>query len=343
MKMNKRLILILGIAAVVIALPLAYHHWGLKDSAATREEMLAALPGDPSAVLFVDLAQFRSSAFLSQLMAWAPQLPLDEDYTQFVQATGFNYERDLTRIAVAFIRQPTGSFAYVIADGRFDRNKIENYAARNGNAQPQLDQARPPLFALKLKNSPGTFFFKFLSEGRIAWTNDPSYGDFFVQHRDTGPNGEWKKHFERLAGSPLFGAVRQDAASAAALAHQAPWGFRSPQLAALLSQLDWITVGARPDGTILRVAAEGECSVDTTIHQLKDFLGGILLLAEVGLNGPKNRKELDPQVREAYLELLKSAQVEEVARGTGKSVRVVFEVTPAFLDAARAMGTKSAN
>src|SRR5450631_3232493 len=139
MKMHKRLILILGIAAVVIALPLAYHHWGLKDSAAAREEMLAALPGDPSAVLFVDLAQFRSSAFLSQLMAWAPQLPLDEDYTQFVQATGFNYERDLTRIAVAFIRQPTGSFAYVIADGRFDRNKIENYAARNGNAQPQLD------------------------------------------------------------------------------------------------------------------------------------------------------------------------------------------------------------
>jgi hypothetical protein len=40
-------------------------------------------------------------------------------------------------------------------------------------------------------------------------------------------------------------------------------------------------------------------------------------------------------MREAYLELLKSADVSKLDRGDTKSVRLVFEITPGFLEAAR--------
>jgi hypothetical protein len=83
---------------------------------------------------------------------------------------------------------------------------------------------------------------------------------------------------------------------------------------------------------------EGECSTESTIRQLKEFLGGILLLAQAGLNGPQNRKQMDPQLRDAYWGLLKTTEVETVDRGADKSVRVVMDVTPGFLQAVKKAG-----
>ena len=94
----------------------------------------------------------------------------------------------------------------------------------------------------------------------------------------------------------------------------------------------------KPDGNLLRVVAEGECASEATMRQLNDILSGILLLAQGGLNGADTRSKLDPQLREGYLELLQSAEVQKVDRGSSKSVRVVFDVTPKLLQAARAAG-----
>jgi hypothetical protein len=341
MKLDKRLIGILGIIVIVVAALFAYTHWKLAHSAGVREELLSALPENPSAVVLVDVSQLRSSSFLPQLMAWAPRVSVDDEYNQFVQDTGFKYERDLDRVAMAFSRQPSGGLVYGVADGRFDRTKIEAYMSRLGERINGSDSSA--VFSLKSKNSAQISFFTFLRNDRIAWTNDPAYPGFFAKPSGHSLHAEWEEHFARLAGSPLFAVVRQDSIAAAALAEQAPGGFRSPQLASLLSQLEWVTAGAKPDGDILRVVVEGESASQNTIHQLKDFLGGVLLLAQVGLNGTKNRKELDPRQRDAYLELLKSAQVEEVTRGPGKSVRVMFEVTPRFLDAVRMASAPASN
>ena len=46
-------------------------------------------------------------------------------------------------------------------------------------------------------------------------------------------------------------------------------------------------------------------------------------------------QQLDPAAREAYLQLLKSADILKVDRGETKSVRLVFEITPKFLLAAK--------
>ncbi|HZV59769.1 MAG TPA: hypothetical protein VFF42_05470, partial [Candidatus Eremiobacteraceae bacterium] len=56
---------------------------------------------------------------------------------------------------------------------------------------------------------------------------------------------------------------------------------------------------------------------------------------EGGLNDAKTRKQMNPQTREAYLELLNSVNVERIDRGTTKSVRVVLNATPKLLAIAR--------
>jgi hypothetical protein len=69
---------------------------------------------------------------------------------------------------------------------------------------------------------------------------------------------------------------------------------------------------------------------------LSDVLNGLLVLAQAGLNDQKMRQQLQPEAREAYLELLKSAEVSRIDRGETKSVRLIFDLTPKFLEAARA-------
>jgi len=136
----------------------------------------------------------------------------------------------------------------------------------------------------------------------------------------------------------VFAVLQQDSGAAAVLA-QAPGGLHSPQLAALLAQLQWISISAKPDGNLLRVGMEGECFAESTAHQLKELLSGMVVLAQMGLNDPKTRKQLDPAVREGYLELLQSAEVQQVDRSTSKSVRVVFDVTPKLLEVAHDSAT----
>jgi len=248
-----------------------------------------------------------------------------------MQATGFDYERDLDRVAFAVTRTTRGAAFLVVADGRFDQGKIEAYARRFGKSEVRNGST---VFSIAPGEGAQPLFFTFLRKGRMAWSNDSSAAAF-VWQRDPF-EAEWRERYLRLAGTPLFAVLRQDAGAASALAEQAPGGFRSPQLAALLAQLQWISIAAKPDGNLLRVVAEGECESDTTIRQLSEILSGIVVLAQAGLNGTDTRNKLDPQLREGYVELLKSAEVEKVDRGSSKSVRLVFDVTPKLLDAVRA-------
>ncbi len=305
------------------------HPWRSNDAQLVRAQMLNLLPADSSAVVFLDLEQFRGTPFLAQLLQWAPQRPAEEEYKQFVQASGFDYERDLERVAISLSKKVDGDSVFGIADGRFDRNKMEAYAARNGK---QVGNGSNHVFAVSLNNSSRTMFFTFLNNSRIAWTDDSA--------AESGPaprirmDAEWQEHFSRLAGTPLFALFKQDSGAIAGLTQQAPGGFRSPQLAELLAQLRWISLGGKPEGNILRVVVEGESPSDATARQLNDFLGGILLLSQAGLNSAKNNTQLDPALRDAYLNLLRSAEVKKIDRGDVKSVRLVFDVTPKLLQAA---------
>jgi hypothetical protein len=332
--MNKRRLLGIVLAVILAAAMLfyAYQRWGGRGSSPPNE-LLAHLPADASAVLYIDLEGFRESPFLSELYKWAPEPKRDPDYAQFLESTGFNYEKDLNRVGIALSAHGKETTLFAVADGRFDGKKIAAYARQAGASGSEDGKE---IFSLPLEGSARRITFTFLQSDRIALTSGPSLRSFLSPpHAD--PDAEaWRERFRRLAGSPVFAVVRQNARAGTALSEKTPRGFQSPQLAALIDQLQWITVAGKPEADRLRVALEGEGSADAPTRQLRDVIKGLLVLAEAGLGNPKMRQQLQPEVREAYLEVLKSADATEIDRGETKSVRVIFDLTPKFLEAARA-------
>ncbi|HUC54292.1 MAG TPA: hypothetical protein VMR90_09615 [Candidatus Cybelea sp.] len=325
----------IALAAIVVILPAAAFFLNRKWRAPTgsaREETLALLPGDASAVLFLDFVGLRQAPFVKQLYAWAPKPQADRDYAQFIKETGFDYERDLDRLSLAVLNHAADSVLFAIVDGKFDRQKISPYALKSGSL---VSTGGREIFSVPESGSAKEISFAFLRNDRIALTNDSHLAVFLDSKKRPEDAAEWRARFERLAGSPLFAVIRQEAAFGEALSRHAPGGLRSPQLATLLDQLQWITVAAKPENDRLRVVAEGECAAESTARQLADVLNGALILAEAGLNDAKTRQQLDPAMRQAYLELLKSADISRLDRGDSKSVRLVFEITSEFLEAAR--------
>jgi len=318
------------LALVSTAAIFGYQRWCARNPS-PRRDLLAMMPVDASAVFFVDLAELRGAPFVAQLYAWAPKPQADPDYAQFIKETGFDYERDLNRTAVALEKHGEASTFFAIADGRFDRQKISGFAVQAGTV---TKYAAREIFSVPVSGSTKKISFTFLRNDRIALTDGPDLASILddrKQHLDTA---DWSSRFERLAGSPVFAVIRQDAAAGAALAAQAPGGLRSPQLSALLDQLQWITIAGKPENDRLRIIAEGESATEATMRQLADLLNGVLTLAEAGLNDAKTRQQLDPAARGAYLDLLRSADVEKIDRGDTKSVRLTFEITPALLELA---------
>ncbi len=323
------------IAAVVVigaSLLYGYQRWGTSGFS-PRNDLLARMPADASAVLFVDLDALRQSPFLAELYKWIPQTKADADYTQFLQSTGFNYERDLNRLGIAVLNHGPETAFFAVADGRFDRKKISAYALQTGKREIRGGRE---IFTVPLSGSTGRILFTFLRDDRIALTNGANLESFLSRPQGDPDAQAWRERFRRLAGSPLFAVVRQDAAVGAAWSAQAPGGLRSPQLSALINQLEWITVAGKPEADRLRVVLEGEGAADAPTRQLSDVINGLLVLAQAGLSDPKMRQQLQPDVREAYLEMLKSADVSQIDRGETKSVRLIFDLTPQFLEAARA-------
>ncbi len=324
----------IGLAALVVlgaAVFFGNRKWGVRNGS-VREEVLALMPTDASAVLFADFGELRQAPFVTELYAWAPKPQADADYAQFVKETGFDYERDLDRMAVAVEKRGQDSTLFAILDGKFDRQKISAFGLKDGSA---VKIGAREIFSVPVSGTAKKISFAFLKNDRIALTNDSNLAVVLDAKNRPEDSSEWRSRFERLAGSPVFAVIRQDAAVSAALAAQAPGGLRFPQLSTLLDQLQWITLAGKPENDRLRVVAEGECTAEETARQLVDVMNGVVILAQGGLNDARTRQQLDPGLRQAYLELLKSADVSKIDRGDTKSVRLVFEITPGFLEAAR--------
>jgi hypothetical protein len=295
------------------------------------------MPGSAQSVLFIDLNDLRQAPFFADLLAWAPKPALDPGYDQFRRDTGFDYEKDLDRIAIAFERHGTEQVFFAVADGRFDQKKIKAYAARSGSVQKQ---GASEIFSIPVTGSSDRISFTFLRNDLIAFTNATDLNSFLKPK--ISENADWRARFDRVAGSPFFVILRNDGIAevmgsqpgAPSLAQRAAGGLTSPQLSSLLMQLQWISVAAKPQNDRLRIIAEGEGSEEKSARQLADLLNGVVLLARVGLGGVRTQQQIGSATRDAYLDLLKSVEVSRVDRGDSKSVRLMFDVTPQLLKSA---------
>jgi hypothetical protein len=323
-----------GLVAVFL---LAYFVWFHPQSSG-RNALLPLMPEDSRTVLFIDLTDLRKAPFFADLLAWAPKPDADQEYRQFVRDTGFDYEKDLDRLAVAFIQQDAQKIFFGVADGHFDARKIKAYAVKNGALQ---NSGGVEIFSLPIAGSSARLVFTFLTKNRLAFTNSNDFGSWL--HRAKAINdAEWREHFTRVAGSPVFAVVRNEAlkdafggeAGSQDLARRATGGFSSPQLSSLLAQLQWLTVAGKPENNTLRVALDAESLEEKNAQHLADLLNGVVLLARVGLSNAKTQQQLSAATRQSYLALLKSVDVSRINRPDAKSVRLVFDVTPDLLKSA---------
>ncbi|MBV9885181.1 MAG: hypothetical protein JO119_01400 [Acidobacteria bacterium] len=332
--MNRRVWLgsFVGLALLGVV-AFALHHYFGGELTDPRDSALALIPTDTESVVFADIAQLRNAPFFSALGDWVQQpQQVDADYAKFLHDTGFDYERDLDRIAIATIKRGQTTEFFAIGDGRFDRKKINTYVSEFGTHDKKDGRE---IFTVPLHGSSNKISFAFLHQNRIVLTDDPDLPSLLRNPARGTDAKDWRERFDRLSGSPLFAVFRQDAGVGSAIATRTSNGGQAQQLASLIDHLQWITFAGVPEQNRLRVVVEGECPNDSTARDLADVLNGIRVFAQAGLNDPKVRHQLDDQTREAYIDLVHSADIARLDRGETKAVRLILEVTPEQLKAAR--------
>jgi hypothetical protein len=112
---------LLGIAAVAVALV----QWRANRSFFEPANLLSRFPAEEGTALSIDFKILRGAGLLAGSKA-APE----PEYKQFVEGTGLDYRRDLDLVLGSFSK----SGNYFIARGRFDWNKLRDYAARQGGS-----------------------------------------------------------------------------------------------------------------------------------------------------------------------------------------------------------------
>lgn len=120
---------LLGIAAVAIALV----QWRSNRIFFEPANLLSRFPAEEGTVLSIDFKTLHGAGILAGSLAEggdrAKAAP-EPEYKQFVDGTGLDYRRDLDFVVGSLSK----SGNYFIARGRFDWNKLRDYAARQGGS-----------------------------------------------------------------------------------------------------------------------------------------------------------------------------------------------------------------
>jgi hypothetical protein len=328
-------------AGALLVIAMGAWLWLRSADDSAREGLLLKMPTDAEAVLFLDLDQLRTAPFFSDLLTRSPKPIADAGYRQFVQDTGFDYERDLRQVAVAFEKEGPQRVLFAVAEGRFDRGKITAYATKSGATHPAGDSE---IFSLTVPEDGSHVLFKFLSKNRIALTNGPALAPLLsaATNSSSATADAWRTRFTRLAGSPLLAVISHDGLQQAAagdpssspLSGRATAGFTSSQLSSAIAQLQWLSIAAKPENGGLRLVAEGESLDEHQSKQLGDLLNQLVLITTLGLT-TAHPPQIDATARDSYLTLLKSVEISQINRSDTKSVRLMLLLSPEVLKTAQ--------
>jgi len=292
--------------------------------------LIENLPADASSLVYVDLAALRQSGVLARLKSLAPDAQKEPEYAQFVRDTGFDFERDLDRLAVATVTRGDARTFYAAAEGRFDAGKIRALALRSGGQQSLNGQE---IFTLPVSGSPTPVRFSFLRKDCILLTDAGDWDSLSRSNAQDPSAAQRNERALRLAGSPVFGVLHPDAAALRELSRRVPGGLRSEQLTALAENIRWATFAARPDGERTQIVLEAEANTDQAAAQIAELTKNLLLLARTALEFSAGRGHLPPAERAAFLDLLQNAEVSQVNRGETQGVRLVLSAGPPVIQA----------
>lgn len=327
----KRLLVAVLIAVLVLggAYYVFVHSHPAEPPAAKPPDLLALLPATATTVAYADGQALRASPFITELLQHFPPPAQDSDYVDFVKATGFDYTRDLDRVAVA--RFPDGDriTTVAVAEGRFDRQKIAAYAQRSGKISKQ---AAFDVYSFTSGQPPKTIQFTFLSNARIAMTDGANLASLFAirpaasgeAQPPAGLDAAMQERVARVAASALFSVTKIP-----------PYGSKGKErdwIADYFSDtarsVQWVSFAALPQDDRMHVAAEAECDTAGNARQLSWTLDGLKLMGRMAVSDSKARREMDPQATVLVETLLREGKITR----NDRAVRFSVMLTPAFLE-----------
>jgi hypothetical protein len=320
---NTRKTLLLSASVAATAIVAALLLYGSFRHSATAHaspvpELISALPTGAPTLVYLDLAAVRASSFYQHRPDKGPIAIPNQDYADFVRATGFDFEKDLDRVVIA--SWPASGKEQkknvVIADGRFDRAKIRDYAMHKGKLDRQ--QGRD-VFLFPTDDQIGYVSVTFLDDHRIALVAGPSIAPLFAGHADTPGADPVSDRAARLDGAAAFMVTRMPP-----IPDNAGGGAPAAQLLSMARTVQWITLAARTEGDDLRVSLEGECNNSTDALQIKSALELLRMFGRAGLESPKTRQSMDPAALALLQTVLSNAEVTQAA----ERVRILVELTP---------------
>jgi hypothetical protein len=323
--------LALVIAAFLLLVAAAYYLFlrAPDEYSGPVPELVALSPREAEWIVFADLAIWRESPMLEHLRKLAPSTEESAEYRDFVNATGFDYSRDLDQVVVALIPELERSSRQqnyqplAIADGRFSRKRITDHILKNGSRETHDGQE---IFVVRDARSPtrgrdGETLLAFLSSRRVALADGGvSNAQQFAraqqlllataqplpQNASLSPLAE---RAARVSGAPFFAVGRSEALRGldADLKRSGPM---AAQAAQVLSTVKWLTIAARPEQTHLRISILGECESAWQATQLGLVLDGLLVLARSAMQDPNTRNRLSSHELEQLEAILGTIQVE---------------------------------
>ena len=365
----KRSTIIILLLLVLIAAGVLYYLWRKSEPPApgAAPSLVSLLPADASYVFYADAAALRSSAFVQKLLAALPSPKEDREYADFVRRTGFDYTRDLDRLAVAVSPSVEASKSQsfgtrdnavlAVVEGRFDRAKIAAYAM-SAAAGKRADRGGHEAYLIPSSAAAdgGNILLAFLSQDRLLLTDRTDGGPagyLPVPPEASGPSPLVTGHsslleerIARVAASEFFAVARVGPPEASGPKNLLPEGWVSKEIQEALASVRWVTLSLRPvggssgrkrpepsggsaAGELLSVVLEAESESPGDARQLAWGLEGLRVLARMALSDPKSVKGMDPLLAALLETILKDGKITSADR----YVRLSFSLGPDFLAA----------
>jgi hypothetical protein len=280
-------------------------------------DLVALAPADSTMIMASDLGALRNSLILQELQAAAPSPTFDKDYTDFVAATGFDYQRDLDRVVMAVRPGPTKQ-TIIFAEGHFDRQKIAQYALRTGKSENHSGHI---VYIIPTMTAGKTAYLTFLEGNRLAISDSDDLSPVLAgTHAPLDPALE--QRISRVSGSPFFAVAKVPDTPGA------PAGGAANPIAPFL-KLRWVSFAARPEAADVIFSIEGECDSPEQAQKVAAGLEFFRTLLRGELTDPKTLGKMTDEQVAAINRFLTAANITSEA---GR-VRLLLTVTPDMIPA----------
>ncbi len=318
---------VLGAALAAIAIAALVSYAGIRRGnwthASPAPELLSLVPAGAPTLIYIDLAAIRASSFYQHRPDTAPITVPDPNYASFVQATGFDFEKDLDRVVIASWPQAVAQEkkkTVAIAEGRFDHQKIHDYALKKG----KLDQQRGrEVFLFPASDRADWNSLEFLDDHRLVIAEGSDVSAALGPPVGDSSADPMRERAARMSGAALFAITRVPEFPA----NFGAGGAQSAQLASLARAVQWITLAAQPEGDLVRISLDGECKTSADARQIQSALEILRMFGSAALEDPKSRPAMDPNALRIAETMLKSAEVS----ATAEHVRIRLEIGPDIL------------